>query len=559
VSGRSSAGHYASGSHPTGRVCTECGLPLSQYNSGSLCQACVGKDRRAQPESSGKIIVNGRKIAELRRSHGWTQSFFADRIGFSVETVKKLERNARRSTRLATLNTIAHAFNVPLNVLLIPADSAESSAQGSPESPESVNDPARQTAGKREPARWQAVLTSFGHARKISGFTQESLAEKLGVERSTVILWERGETKPQLHMRPKLAQVLGISGHELEELLRADDRVAVDATRQNSPAVDELCSVLTDYGFNLGRFTSIQGNEVPSPGDLERDLKIAFNAYQQSRYTAAASRASALLADAQLTMRECKEAERARVLKVLALSYQAAASVLTKAGEPDLALIAAERGLHVAQTGDNPTVRASLIRSVAFALYSTGRLEPAMRLVESGTSYLRDEITRDNTGLSVYGMLFLVGAMAAAHFGDGSKAADYLQEATGAASRIGKDANHLWTAFGPTNVAIHRVNTAVELGDLQTVLNSGMSLNTGAVPLERRVRYLLDVARVYSITGNRDDALGTMLTAERMAPEQVRLHHLSSKVVMTLIRGTKRKRAIELDKLAKRVNLRGSA
>jgi hypothetical protein len=349
--------------------------------------------------------------------------------------------------------------------------------------------------------------------------------------------------------------------HELGELLQAGDETVIDTTRQNSPAIDELCAALTDYGFSLGQFSSVQGDEVPSPGDLERDLKIAFNAYQASRFAAAASRVSALLADAQLAIAvgECTEAERTRVLRVLALSYQAASSVLTKVGEPDLALIASDRGLRVAETGDSPTVRGSLLRSVAFALYSTGRFEPAMRLVESGASYLKDEITRDNIGLSVYGMLFLAGSMAAARFGDSSKTADYLQEATGAASRLGQDANYLWTAFGPTNVAIHRVNTAVELGDLQTVLDSGLSLNTDAVPLERRVRYLLDVARVYSMTGNRDDALSTILTAERIAPEQVRMHHLSQQVVMNLMRDAKRKPAVELDKLARRVNLRGPA
>jgi hypothetical protein len=104
-------------------------------------------------------------------------------------------------------------------------------------------------------------------------------------------------------------------------------------------------------------------------------------------------------------------------------------------------------------------------------------------------------------------------------------------------------------------VAIHRINTAVELGDVQTVLDSGLSLNTDAVPAERRVRYLLDVARVYSLTGNRDDALGTMLTAERIAPKQARQHHLSGKVVMTLIRSGTGKPAIELQKLARRVNI----
>ncbi|HEY6314127.1 MAG TPA: helix-turn-helix transcriptional regulator [Streptosporangiaceae bacterium] len=352
-----------------------------------------------------------------------------------------------------------------------------------------------------------------------------------------------------------ISQIKARSG--LDEIPRTTN--GISSIRHASPAIAELCDALTDYGFDPGRFGSSQNDGISSLGNLERDLKIAFNSYQQSRFTTAASRVSMLLADAQLAAQECRAAERSRVLSVLALSYQAAASVLTKVGESDLAWIAAERGFNAAKAADSPSVRGSLIRSVAFALLSTGRLEPAMRLVESGAGYLQAEISGDDTALSVYGTLFLAGSMAAARFGDGSKTAEYLQEANSAARRLGKDANHLWTAFGPTNVAIHRVNTAVELGDIQTVLDYGLSLNTDAVPVERRVRYLLDVARAYGMTGNRDDALGTMLTAERIAPEQVRQHHLSRKIVVALIRSSTGKPAIELEKLATRVNVREPA
>src|SRR5262249_38798236 len=207
-----------------------------------------------------------------------------------------------------------------------------------------------------------------------------------------------------------------------------------------------------------------------------------------------------------------------------------------------------------AEVADSPAVRGSLIRSVAFALLSTNRLEPAMRLVESGAEYLEGEIAGDNTNLSVYGMLFLAGSMAAARFGDGSKTADYLDEANNAAQRLGGNANHLWTAFGPTNVAIHPVNTAAELGDNQTLLGWGITLKTDAVPAERRARYLMDVARTHSLIGNREDALGAIIAAERIAPEQVRQHYLSRKVVAALIRSAPGKPSIELDKLARRVN-----
>jgi hypothetical protein len=46
-----------------------------------------------------------------------------------------------------------------------------------------------------------------------------------------------------------------------------------------------------------------------------------------------------------------------------------------------------------------------------------------------------------------------------------------------------------------------------------------------------------------------------MLTAERIAPEQVRQHYLSRKAVMTLIRSTPGKPAPELTKLAARVKV----
>jgi tetratricopeptide (TPR) repeat protein/DNA-binding XRE family transcriptional regulator len=55
--------------------------------------------------------------------------------------------------------------------------------------------------------------------RKGLGLTQEDLADLLGVERSTVVRWERGETEPLPWTRPKLAKALRVSADRLEELL----------------------------------------------------------------------------------------------------------------------------------------------------------------------------------------------------------------------------------------------------------------------------------------------------------------------------------------------------
>jgi DNA-binding XRE family transcriptional regulator len=52
---------------------------------------------------------------------------------------------------------------------------------------------------------------SFAQARRTAGFTQESLAERLGVDRTTVARWESGEYSPQPWLRPRIAEALGLS------------------------------------------------------------------------------------------------------------------------------------------------------------------------------------------------------------------------------------------------------------------------------------------------------------------------------------------------------------
>ncbi|MFE0590530.1 helix-turn-helix transcriptional regulator [Micromonospora echinospora] len=55
--------------------------------------------------------------------------------------------------------------------------------------------------------------------RKAIGLSQERLAESLGVDRSTVVRWERAETDPQPWHRPRLATALRLSIEELADLL----------------------------------------------------------------------------------------------------------------------------------------------------------------------------------------------------------------------------------------------------------------------------------------------------------------------------------------------------
>jgi transcriptional regulator with XRE-family HTH domain len=85
--------------------------------------------------------------------------------------------------------------------------------------------------------------------RKALGLTQETLAELLSVERSTVNRWERGESEPAPWIQPKLAKALRVSAERLAELLADTGAVSHDAGR-NVPLATvprELPAAVPDF------------------------------------------------------------------------------------------------------------------------------------------------------------------------------------------------------------------------------------------------------------------------------------------------------------------------
>ncbi|MFB7997991.1 XRE family transcriptional regulator [Streptomyces sp. NPDC056002] len=212
--------------------------------------------------------------------------------------------------------------------------------------------------------------------------------------------------------------------------------------------------------------------------------------------------------------------------------------VLTKLGATDLAWIAADRGLAAAQQSGNTVVTGSLFRSVAHCLLSNGRFDAAVQLVGDASDHLRPGLDDASPEfLSIYGTLFLAGSMAAARTEDRSTTQAFLAEADQAAQRLGHDANHVWTAFGPTNVALHRVATAAEFGDMQVAIDLGPQIDASALPTERRTRHNIETARALSAHNRVDDALSMILEAARRAPEQVRSHYLTCELVLSWVRG----------------------
>lgn len=58
---------------------------------------------------------------------------------------------------------------------------------------------------------------SFKSAREKCGVTQQELAVALGVDQSTVSLWEAEKTRPRAKLLPQLAKILDCTIEELLE------------------------------------------------------------------------------------------------------------------------------------------------------------------------------------------------------------------------------------------------------------------------------------------------------------------------------------------------------
>jgi hypothetical protein len=202
-----------------------------------------------------------------------------------------------------------------------------------------------------------------------------------------------------------------------------------------------------------------------------------------------------------------------------------------------LSWIAAERAMHAADRSEDPLVLASAARAGTHALLQLGRFEDAVNLGKAASTWLRAQLDqRDPAALSLYGMLHLRTAVAAAREQDRSTAEELLGVAARAAEQLGYDGNHWQTGFGPTNVELHRLSAALDLGDVAVVAERGQAVGAENMPVERRVSHRIDVARALHMMARDEDALSALLAAEQEAPSMVRHHPAVRETMKTMAR-----------------------
>ena len=106
--------------------------------------------------------------------------------------------------------------------------------------------------------------------------------------------------------------------------------------------------------------------------------------------------------------------------------------------------------------------------------------------------------------------------------------------------------------FGPTNVAIHAVNIAVELGDAGQAIELGQQVTAASLSPERQARYWLDLAQAHNMRRQIGEALHALEEAERIAPEETRVHYAGRAVARDLLQLSGLRPRPELRDLAER-------
>ncbi|MEA2534394.1 MAG: hypothetical protein QOJ93_2205, partial [Actinomycetota bacterium] len=108
------------------------------------------------------------------------------------------------------------------------------------------------------------------------------------------------------------------------------------------------------------------------------------------------------------------------------------------------------------------------------------------------------------------------------------------------------------TEFGPTNVEIHAVSIAADLGDAGEALEVAAGLDVSALSAERQAHFHLDLARAHAQHRHLGEATAELLAAERVSPEQIHANPLVRETIYDLLGLSGRRPTQDLQELARR-------
>jgi transcriptional regulator with XRE-family HTH domain len=390
-------------------------------------------------------------------------------------------------------------------------------------------------------------VTEYRTRRAMS---QKELAAEVNRSESWVSQVERGVLKvDRLPVLQTLADALGVAVRDLRP-----DATAEPAPTAAASDMDALRSVLTGHPVPDTLLAGAPADAV-DVDELRARVDQAWELTHASAFTDLNALLVELLPDLERAWRASRRTRRTELGQLLARAYQAASAAFARLDEADASWVSADRSLSVAeQSGDPLSAVAGLFR-MGHAFITVRRLDQAQDVCLNGLAALQPAYDEDSPApevISLYGALTLVSAVVHARAGRRADARAAIDAAREIGRRLGEDRNDYNTEFGPTNVELHAVAVAADLGDAGEAIEVANELDVTGLSPERQSRFYIDVARAYGQRRHVGEAVHALLEAERQAPEQVHSHALVRDLVRELVSITGRRAPEELTALARR-------
>lgn len=359
--------------------------------------------------------------------------------------------------------------------------------------------------------------------RQEAQLSQRGLADVLHRSVSWVSQVERDEIEvTDVTMLQRLAAALGVPSRELVEVVLGDE--AAHKERQRS-YVELLRLALAGHPAP----EIVLGSRPTRPVDLSWDtlqhrVEEAWQLVHRSAYEELGPLLADLVLDLELASRQVNhQAQRLAVFVLLADAYQVAAAMLVKTGDAGAAWIAADRAITAGERcGDRALVIAGHLR-MAHTFVDSSERDLALHVLHGAVGLAPDLSAESEPGLvSLTGACALLLAVLEARADHAADARRHLRVAQRLAAYIGGNRNDYGTEFGPTNVVLHQVAVAVELGNAAEALDIASDVHIADLLPERQARFLVDVARAHAQRHAVEEAVAALTRAEQIAPGEIR-------------------------------------
>ncbi|MEV7689050.1 helix-turn-helix transcriptional regulator [Streptomyces bungoensis] len=377
----------------------------------------------------------------------------------------------------------------------------------------------------------KALGRKIAFNRKRRGLSQKEFAGLLGRSEAWVSQVERGVRRiDRMTVLEKVADVLEVPIAELA----AEAPLVASVAEGEPPGASRLRLVLSaahSLKAVLGRHDAPP--DVPA---LRAEVDRAWSLTHQGNYADLAELLEGLVPRLESATRSVSESERPELFRLLAVMYHTCSGALANMGEPEAAWIAVDRAVVAAERANDPLLMAAGEFRLSLVFLGARHFDQAAQVSGSAADALRPLAESGQIeAVALRGALTLQRAVAAARLNLADDAYGYLREARELGDQVGDGRNDYNTEFGPTNVALHEVAVAVDLGDAGVALRAAQTVDASGLSAERQTRFQIDLARAYAQRRQVADAVAALLAARELSPELVRALPMVKQLIADLL------------------------